>query len=83
MNEFVYYGELFNIYAFLLTEKQKEIFSLYYEENLSLSEIAEYKKVSKSYIGKIVSSVKEKLYYYESNLKHYELLNILKSKDLI
>ena len=78
MNEFVYYGELFNIYAFLLTKKQQEIFSLYYEENLSMSEIAEYKKVSKSYIGKIISDTKKKLDYYEDNLKHYELLQKVK-----
>ncbi|NMA51082.1 MAG: DNA-binding protein [Mollicutes bacterium] len=81
MEEFVYYGELFNIYAFLLTEKQKEIFSLYYEENLSLSEIAEYMKVSKSYIGKIVTNVKERLDYYENNLKHYELLQKIKEHN--
>ena len=74
MNEFVYYSQLFDIYSFLLTRKQQEIFSLYYEENLSLSEIAEYKKVSKSYIGKIIKQTKEKLDYYESNLKHLELL---------
>ena len=40
MKDFVYYGELYNIYGFLLTDKQQEIFSLYYEENLSLSEIS-------------------------------------------
>jgi predicted DNA-binding protein YlxM (UPF0122 family) len=80
MNEFVYYSELYNIYAFLLTEKQQEIFSLYYEENLSLSEIAEYKKVSKSYIGKIITVIKKKLDYYESNLHHYELLQKVDKK---
>ena len=74
MKDFVYYGELYNIYGFLLTEKQQEIFSLYYEENLSLSEIAEYKKVSKSYVGKLVSDVEKKLDFYEENLKHYKLL---------
>jgi len=79
MKEFVYYGELFNIYGFLLTERQREIFSLYYEENLSLSEIAEYKKVSKSYIGKIISDIRKKLDYYESNIKHYELLKKINS----
>lgn len=74
MKDFVYYGELYNIYGFLLTEKQREIFSLYYEENLSLSEISEYKKVSKSYVGKLISDVEKKLDYYEENLKHFELL---------
>jgi len=74
MKDFIYYGELFNIYGFLLTEKQQDIFSLYYNENLSLSEIAEEKNVSKSYVGKLVSDVEKKLDYYEENLKHYELL---------
>lgn len=74
MNEFVYYSELYHIYGFLLTDNQKEIFSLYYDENLSLSEIAEYKKVSKSYVGKIVDETRDKLDYYEKNLHHYELL---------
>lgn len=74
MKDFVYYGELYNIYKFLLTEKQQEIFSLYYEENLSLSEIADYKKVSKSYVGKLINDVEKKLDFFESNLRHYELL---------
>lgn len=74
MKDFVYYGELFNIYGFLLTEKQQEIFALYYNENWSLSEIAEEKNVSKSYVGKLVNNVEKKLDYYETNLKHYELL---------
>lgn len=74
MNDFVYFGELFNIYKFLLTEKQKDVFSLYYEENLSLSEIAEIKKVSKSNIGKMITNTKKKLLYYEDNLHTYKLL---------
>ena len=79
MKDFVYYGELYNIYGFLLTEKQQEIFSLYYEENLSLSEIATYKSVSKSYVGKLINDAREKLDYYEEHLKHYELLQQLNS----
>ena len=53
MEKFVYYSELYNIYSFLLTDKQREISDLYFNENLSLSEIAENKNVSKSYVGKI------------------------------
>lgn len=74
MEDFIYYGELFNIYGFLLTDKQREIFSLYYEENLSLTEIADYKKVSKSYVGKLIDDARKKMDFYEENLKHYELL---------
>lgn len=77
MEKFVYYGKLFDIYGFLLTDIQKEIFSLYYFENYSLSEIADEKNVSKSYVGKLINTVEDKLDYYESNLKHYELLQRL------
>jgi len=74
MEKFVYYTELYNIYAFLLTDKQREISDLYFNENLSLSEIADNKKVSKSYVGKIVNNTIKKLEFYEANLKHLELL---------
>jgi predicted DNA-binding protein YlxM (UPF0122 family) len=80
MNEFVYYSDLYNIYGFLLTKNQQEIFSLYYEDDLSFSEIAEFKKVSKSYIGKIILQTKKKLDYYEANLHHYELLKKIEEK---
>ena len=80
MNEFVYYAELYNIYGFLLTKNQQEIISLYFENDLSFSEIAEYKKVSKSYIGKIILQTKKKLDYYEQNLHHYDLLQKLQEK---
>ena len=48
MNKVLYFNTLFTIYAELLTKKEQNIFSLYYEENLSLSEIAENLKISRS-----------------------------------
>ena len=65
----------------MLTDKQREIFSLYFDENLSLSEIAEYKNVSKSYVGKIIKNAKAKLDYYERNIKHLELLDKLQKYE--
>ena len=41
MDKFFYYNNLFSVYRNLLTLKEQNVFSLYYEENLSLSEIAE------------------------------------------
>lgn len=79
MEEFVYYGELFNIYKELLNESNKEYFSLYYEENLTLQEIAELKSVSKSYVGNIINKTSKKLSELESTLHLYERNKTLES----
>ncbi len=75
MEKLVYYSELYDIYSFLLTDKQKELADLYFNENLSLSEIADLKKVSKSYVGKIINNITKKLDFYEGHLHHLELIN--------
>ena len=49
MENFIYYSELYNIYKCLFTDKQKSILELYYNENLSLSEISDIENVSKSF----------------------------------
>mgnify|MGYP002517301395 FL=1 len=41
MEEFLYNGELFDIYGALLNESNKKFYKLYYEENLTLQEIAD------------------------------------------
>ena len=45
--KYIYYNNLFDIYSELLTDKEKETFSLYYQEDLSLSEIADNNNISK------------------------------------
>ena len=74
MEKFLYYIELFNIYKCLFTEKKQDILGLYFNENLSLSEISNLKNVSKSYVGKIISESEKKLDYYENNIGYYKLL---------
>ena len=72
MEDFVYYGELFNIYGSLLNESNRKYYKLYYEENFTLKEIADLEKVSKSYIGNIINKTSKKLEEYERELHIYE-----------
>ena len=71
MDNFLYFNNLFNIYKDLLTEKNKNIFSYYYEDNLSLQEIADNLNVSKSYVGTTLKKCENKLQEYENKLQIY------------
>ena len=86
MKEFVYYNNLFDIYSDLLTDNERDNFRDYYQEDLSLSEIADEKNVSRSAIQKTIKNVIDKLNYYESVLHVYEknskLTQLLYSTDL-
>ena len=69
VKEIIYYSSLYDYYGKLLSLKECEYFEDYYFENLSLQEIADNHKVSRNAISKSLKSSKEKLDYYESNLK--------------
>ena len=59
MKDFVYYNNLFDIYGDLLTDNERDNFRDYYQEDLSLSEIAGEKNVSRSAIQKTIKNVKK------------------------
>lgn len=89
MKDFVYYNELFIIYASLLTQNERETFKDYYQEDLSLTEISENKSVSRAAVQKMIKNVLDKLNYYESKLHIYknnkkleECLSINDLKDI-
>lgn len=69
MDKFLYYNDLLNIYKTLLTEKEQAIFSDYYEENLSMGEIAENLSITRSAVGSTIKTVEQKLEKYESCLQ--------------
>ena len=79
MEKFVKYNKLFDCYSSLLTEKERACFKDYYEEDLSLQEIAENNNVSRSAIHKTIKNVEEKLGLYEENLKLCKIIDELKS----
>ena len=89
MKEFVYYNSLFDIYGKLLTEKEQESFKDYYQEDLSLGEIAKIKNISRAAVQKTIKTVLEKLDYYEEilnvyakNIKLKELIDNLDNEDI-
>ncbi len=81
-----YLNNLFDIYKDLLTEIEQLTFINYYMEDLSLSEIAEIREISKSSVGKTLKQVEDKLKEYEDKLKVYkfkeELRNLLDNNNL-
>jgi predicted DNA-binding protein YlxM (UPF0122 family) len=72
MEEFVYYNNLFDVYGSLLTEKEQVTFKDYYQEDLSLSEIANENNVSRAAVQKTIKNVLDKLKYYEDMLHVYD-----------
>ncbi len=86
MEKFVYYSLLLDIYDFLITENKRKIFSLYYDENLTMQEIADLMQVSKSFIGSSIKTTEQKLTKLENELQilktNERLKELLKIDDL-
>ena len=59
---------LVDYYGDLLSEKQSDVFRYYYEENLSLTEIAAELGVSKQAISKMLKRTRAQLEDYEKKL---------------
>ena len=77
MKDFVYYNNLFDIYGELLTDNEKNSFRDYYQEDMSLSEIADDKNISRSAVSKTINVVIDKLNYYE------DILHVYKNNELL
>ncbi len=82
LEEFVEVASLLDIYSKLLSEKQKKYLVEHFENDLSLSEIAENNGVSRQAIYDNIKRGINLLYEYEDKLKFYEkkqkILNELK-----
>ncbi|MBP3385151.1 MAG: YlxM family DNA-binding protein [Firmicutes bacterium] len=59
---------LFDFYGKLLTKRQKEAMELYYEENLSLSEIADEFQISRQGVHDALKNAEKALKGYEEKL---------------
>ena len=68
MDKSVKISVLLEIYGKLLTERQADIVDLYYNQNLSLSEIADDSDVSRQAIRKSLIEAEKNLFDYEEKL---------------
>jgi predicted DNA-binding protein YlxM (UPF0122 family) len=86
MKEREYILTLYEIYKNLLNDREREYFENYYFEDYSLQEIADNFKVSKSYVGKFLNGIEEKLNNYEESLnlnsRNNKIRDLVKNSDL-
>lgn len=75
---------LMDYYKELLTEKQKDIMELYFNEDLSLAEISEITNTSRQAIYDIIKRCNKLLDDYEAKLKLFEKsIASKKNKEII
>lgn len=70
MNDRIKNNELFDYYGVLLTEEEQEIYMDYNFNDLSLSEIAEQRQISRNAVHKRMKRMEQKLNWYEQKLKY-------------
>ncbi|MGO3017676.1 MAG: YlxM family DNA-binding protein [Anaerococcus sp.] len=68
MDRLVEVAQLFDIYGPLLNEKQWDVINCYYNEDLSLNEIAENNNKSKQAISDMIQRSVDKLFEFENEL---------------
>ena len=64
-----YYNNLYAVYKDLLTDKQRDVFELYFVDNLSLAEIAEDQHITRQAVKCCLDSGVQALDHYENALK--------------
>ena len=73
MDKFSFIG-LWDVYSGLLTETQQEITNLYFNLDLTVSEIAKEKGISRQAVSECLKGCKVQLEEYENKLHFFERL---------
>ena len=74
ISQAVRYNDLLSLYGKLLSDTQRVILEDYYSFNLSISEIAENRKVSRAAIEDAIKKGKKKLDEYENQIGNYAVI---------
>ena len=80
-----YINRLYDIYGVLLTPKQQEVIEYYFQDDLSLGEIADNLKVSRNAVHNLIQRTIKNLEDYEAKLhlleKRQKLSEIIDKLD--
>lgn len=61
-------GFLLDFYGDVLTERKKDALDFYYNDDMSLAEIAEEMQISRQGVRDIIKKAEEELFFYEEKL---------------
>ena len=79
IDETIRYVDLLSLYANLLSKTQKEVLEDYFSYNLSISEIAENRKISRAAVEDAIKKGKKKLEDSENKLGSLKVLQQIRT----
>lgn len=69
---------LLDFYGDVLTERKKEVLDMYYNEDLSLAEIAEQIGISRQGVRDLIKKAEEEIYFLEEKLSFAKKMSALR-----
>ena len=78
-DETIRYVDLLSLYANLLSKTQREVLEDYYSYNLSISEIAENRKISRAAVEDAIKKGKKKLEDIENKVGNLKVLQQIRT----